>query len=196
MIFVTIYAVGIWVVAWRWRRRWQGFAATASQHFYGQTLKWKQADGDNPPSSQDQDYLEKNGPFQPVIYIARKTHATYFRSGAFKTHLGTSNAGSQYETPSLLSPTDINEQGGPIYNPMSNQLISLYNPAIYNYWKGLWGKKGTPNPLVPQPFLNGPPSPFFRGPGEKMSSDIIIQIDPEDFHNAYIKPTQSQITIP
>ena len=27
MIFVTIYAVGIWVVAWRWRRRWQGFAA-------------------------------------------------------------------------------------------------------------------------------------------------------------------------
>ena len=173
------------------------FAVTASQHFYGQTLKWKEEDGDNSPAFPNQDYVEKSGAFRPVVYVAARSHATYLRAGEFETPVATdtSNAGWAYMFPPN-HPMDRARGNGSIFNPDSAEL-SLLSPAIFNFWSGYWGESPNPlQPLVQLTFGPGPPSAAFRGPGEQSSSTIIIQSNPKEFHNAYIKSSQSSISIP
>lgn len=167
------------------------FAVTASQHFYGQTLKWKQEDGDNPPASPNQDYIEKSGAFQPKVYVAAKSHATYLRAGEFETPISTdtSNAGWAYMFPPGY-PTDRARGGGSTFVPTSAQLSTLH-PPILNNWLGLWGRI----PGILDQGGNGPPSPSLRGPAEA-GGVILIQSDPTGFHNSYLKSTQQHIAIP
>jgi len=57
------------------------FAMTASQHYYGQTIRWEPKDG-----QVGEDYVEKDkqDPNRPVLYIANGAHATYFKEGKIK----------------------------------------------------------------------------------------------------------------
>ena len=142
-------------------------AVSASQHFYGQTIRWDSIG--NGPNSQDQDYVEKVG-YRPKVYIARETHATYFREGFFRTKPGTDNHGSYYNpAPNALSADD--ETGNVLYN----YTLSTFYSSMISHWKGLWG--------APLPILgDGPPSPA-RG----TTAVIDRWNDPKGFNNFYRK---------
>jgi hypothetical protein len=120
-------------------------AVTASQHYYGQTLRWDRIGVDF--SSPNQDYVSRNG-FRPDVYVAKNTHAIYFRPGDFAITPNLSGlttdcqiVGIQYEIcTSGCDQTEVNqtESGLPI-----NPLESLLNRRINN-WPGRWG--WVPNP--------------------------------------------------
>jgi Fibronectin type III domain len=112
-----------------WLEPWAG---TASQHYYGQTLKWKAAPGDAAPPSQAQDYIEKNG-FRPVIYVARGAHATYFRSGTFITKSDANpNTQHQYQVPGNNT-TDVTT---PALGPHNYELREIeQDDSLVAYWK-------------------------------------------------------------
>ena len=168
------------------------FAGTGSQHFYGQTLKWD--DTGNSPSSQNQDYLERVG-FQPVIYVADRSHAIYFRKGRFKVGTGpVTNPQFQYDTPApswtILDPVDsvadITGDATTI-DPVGSHLQYIRNPDnnddMIDRWTGRWG--------YPFEVLNGqfaPSSPSFRGPVEKGGS--LTYRNAKSFHNSYLKTSQ------
>ena len=196
------------------------FAATASQHFYGQTLKWEEASGDHPPTSQNQDYLEKSGAFQPVVYVGRKSHATYFRAGSFTAVGGSpSNPQFQYGSPDIFGFDSVD--GATTFPIANSDLRWLKEQSLVNQWAGRWGRTIKPLPIALFPstdnafppdepgldldpdsptFLfgtNSPPSPAFRGPlnaGE--GSFLLIENDPKGFHNAFLKATQGTLAIP
>lgn len=189
------------------------FAATASQHFYGQTLKWKQEDGDNPPTSQNQDYIEKSGAFQPVIYVASKGHATYFRAGEFSAVGGSpSNPQFQYASPDLFGFDSVD--GVTTYPIVNNDLRWLMDQFLVNQWAGRWGKTIRPPGNIISPNTNnafppdetavfnlqqqnhGPSSPAFRGPLNAGTGNLLlIEQDPKGFHNAFLKANQSTFHI-
>lgn len=119
------------------KSKWyEPFAVTCSQHYYGQTLKWKAEVGDSPPSSQNQDHVEKTGT-QPVLYVALKSHAIYFRAGEFKTKSG-APVGSQhqYEVPTTLDiSTDITGAAATLV-PDTSDLVYINKDPIINNWGG------------------------------------------------------------
>jgi len=154
------------------------------------TSRWRQ-----PPivTESNQDYLDKSDPFQPLIYVAKNTHATYFRAGSFIAHLGIANTQSQYSIPpsGTSLATDRANGLGTIYTATSTDLVALKQPAVLNTWRGLWGEMKDPDIRVipPNVPLSGPPSPSFRGPVEKGGVGIQTA-GPKEFHNAYLKITQ------
>jgi len=175
------------------KSKWyEPFAVTCSQHYYGQTLKWKAETGDNAPSSQDQDYVEKSGE-QPVLYVAIKSHALHLRSGKFKTVTGTPvGSQHQYQVPTSTDiPTDITGSAATRL-PDSSHLIYIKKDPIINEWNGKWGAVNQPASIPV--FGNGPSSPKYRGPSE-VGGSLTIQSDPKGFHNSYMKTGQS-ISIP
>ena len=164
-----------WIVPW---------AATAMQHYYGQTLKWRQDPEDNLPTSQDQDYIEKSG-YQPVMYIAHLSHAFYFRDGEFEAWPGSHpNPQFQYH-PATYNLYADKTPAASVINISSSDFISLKgNPAI-NKWEGYWGDQ---HPLSGIIIANGqgPPSPWYRGEAEREGTNIAQQ-DPKGFHNSFLK---------
>ncbi len=172
----------------REKKKWyEPLGATCSQHYYGQTLKWQATVGDNPPTSQNQDYVEKSFE-RPVLYIALKSHAVYFREGEFRTATGTP-VGSQvqYETPGGLS-TD-RTGGYTTYSPPTQSLVYLKKRAIINDWWGKWGAVPPPDQVLPAGA--GPASPRFRGSAEVSVDGMVIQSSPVRFHNSYLKTGQN-----
>jgi len=156
-------------------RELQPFAITASQHYYGQTIRWDSNGFDNGPASQDQDYVGKSG-YQPKIYIALNSHATYFRSGWIHvsgTPFDTSNHGEQYTDSPRSGPDD--ECGESLYS----YVLYDFDDEMIPYWKGRWGEERW---TVPGSTCDdGPRSPRYRNTEKNMWTD------PKGFNNYYLK---------
>jgi len=153
-------------------------AVTASQHYYGQTIRW--AEIGNGPGSQDQDYVGKwpSENLRPIVYVALNSHATYFRGGYFRvssTPGDTSNHGLQYETAPLPWPIRDDATEWIVYN----YVLYEFDHEMIPYWHGNWGEEL----WVPGSSDNGPPSPKYRNTAK------IMWTDPKGFHNYYLKLT-------
>ena len=171
------------------------FALTASQHYYGQTLKWEQTADIGVPGSyvNNQDYPERSDIDHPILYIAKNSHAIFFKNGEF-TATGTPNinTGFQYEA---VNPLIKDTTGSTTtINPDSSQMIFLEEVPIVNNWNGFWGLINSPGTVIP-PHGDGPPSPSKRGPAEQ-GAGVTIQINPKGFHNSFLKTTQGSLSIP
>ena len=154
----------------------QPIAITASQHYYGQTIRW--AEIGNGPSSQDQDYVGKSGSgHRPKVCVALRSHATYFRQGYFKVATGGANHGYQYDAAPNPWPTKDDATGGSSYS----YTLRIFHNSMISHWHGNWGQDGVP--LLPHD--DGPPSPAHR---EVHSSPSINMWDePKEFNNYYRK---------
>lgn len=123
--------------------------ATASQHFYGQTLLW--------------DIVEKSNKYNPVIYIAAGSHATYFSSGDFDTRLLGLYLGfvtpNDWTTPTKKKPDQYTLQP---FEPFG------VTPSWW-LWGGHWGIQ-----------FSSPPSPKYT-----QRDTIIIFDDPNGFYNKF-----------
>ena len=154
----------------------QPIAVTASQHYYGQTIRWDSNGFDNGPSSVDQDYVGKSG-HQPKVYIARNAHATYFRQGEIGVSTWppctTANHGAQY-----------NPTAGTMDEAASNPYhytLAIFHDNMLSHWYGLWGAErwGVPPPYAFSD--DGPPSPRYR------ETAVELWNHPKEFHNYYLK---------
>jgi hypothetical protein len=161
----------------------QPFAATASQHYYGQTLKWKADSDDIGPAFQDQDYIEKSGD-RPVIYVAKGTHATYFRSGDFYTTPG-ENPQTQHQYESIPPDRLTHYTYDTTLPPSTAYQFELreieQDDRLVRYWRGRWGKAG---------FEDGPVSPEYRSTGSLPTSIFLLR-QPSLFHNTFLKTEQA-----
>lgn len=151
------------------------FAATASQHFYGQTLLWNKEQ--NGPETLDQDYVAHDNNGQRVkIYIAENAHAVYFRAGEISGALrGGAGTQIQYDSTSIFSDR--------ISNPrrITPTLLPLSPSWLYR-WKGIWGQTNVSSFAS----FKGSESPEFRynDIGSLNSSEkIFIATEPAKFHN-------------
>ncbi|MFW6114585.1 MAG: hypothetical protein ACOC7K_02495, partial [bacterium] len=181
---------------------------TASQHYYAQTLRWDQKG--NGPAHQNQDHVERQGD-QPVVYVAKGSHATYFRAGCFNTTTSPSGRDPkgnfvQYTEPAASPWGMVDVTGKQIELAVKTKHLEHVNEysmakchsGIVNTWQGYWGWKNHPGIIVLGGALplsgtgDGSVSPRWRGPGQMKGSDIIIQENPKRFHNDYVKPTQRE----
>jgi len=147
------------------------FTVTASQHYYGQTIRWDEIG--NGPSSQGQDYVGKSV-HRPYIHVAVDSHATYFRNGYFRCPLtgGSSNHGLQYvDAPNAFPILDANTGS----NYYSYDMRTFHNSMISS-WYGRWGEDAW---ILGSG--DGPRSPWFR-----QTAKWIWQ-DPKGFNNYYTK---------
>ena len=150
----------------------QPIAVTASQHYYGQTIRW--AETGNGPASQNQDYVGKSADgLQPKVYIATNSHATYFRQGSFRFPALSSgqNHGEQYLSPDP-SGNDVTGSSALDYE------LRIFNNSIISDWQGKWGeiRVGIAD--------DGPRSPSYRN-----DTSIYMWTHPKDFNNFYRKLT-------
>ena len=144
-------------------------AITASQHYYGQTIRW--AENGNDPNSQDQDYVGKSG-HQPKVYIALNSHATYFRQGYFRCSMvpgDTSNHGLQY----LSAPNDWPIKDDKTGNNLYDYNLRIFHDPMISHWQGYWGKYET--------LTHGPESPKYR------ETAVNMWDSPKSFNNYYLK---------
>jgi len=129
----------------------------------------------NGSDSQDQDYVGKSV-HRPRVYVARETHATYFRDGDFRCSWSpgtTENHGYQYEEAPTIPYLD-DETGSESYS----YTLSIFTNSMISYWEGLWGAD-----LII--FGDGPPSPKYRY--VKSDPYIYIWTNPKGFNNYYRK---------
>jgi hypothetical protein len=140
--------------------------------------------------------MEKDGD-RPVIYIALKAHATYFRSGNIRVATGEGIPGTQVQYQAVNLGTDI-------YDMTNRQIKYEYTlihlrgeredeNSLVETWEGRWGDDETD-----QVFCDEPHSPLFRGTGtdENDENFIYLLTEPAEFHNAYLKDTQECLRIP
>jgi hypothetical protein len=156
-------------------------AATASQHYYGQTLAWRI--DKNGPEGLAQEYVgtEDNGN-RVKIYIAENSHATYFREGNLKTDSEKCGTQIQYEA----------AIGSSYQDKISKTLneVKEYDLIPLNYqekrgigdWPGKWGKDGWTSYSI------APAGPFLRqadipATSTSPSGKLTLQSDPKTFHN-------------
>ena len=156
-------------------RELQPIAITGSQHYYGQTIRWDSNGFDNGPFSQDQDYVGKdpNGE-RPKVYIARESHATYFRDGDFRVPWEpgcTDNHGYQYAQAPTLPYLD-DETGSQCYD----YTLCVFSNSMISHWQGRWGQ----DPWTVESGY-GARSPHDRSTAENMWTE------PKSFNNYYLK---------
>jgi len=151
------------------------FAATASQHFYGQTLAWR-LDNNRDSTVSGQRYVNTSGIGNRVkIYIAENAHATYFRDEDIDADIN-AGAGTQIQyDPDLDNFYDKISGTKPIED-YGLLLLNDYgdNDGIYD-WEGRWGEKEL---LIP--VLRGPSN---RTVDDDNETSFIIGSDPVRFHN-------------
>ena len=152
------------------------FAATASQHYYGQTLLWDR--NHNGPVIIDQSYVQHyNNGDRVVIYIAENSHATYFRGGTIDSDIY-AGCGTQiqYGGAGVVGYDRIVPENSPI----GYEQRSLSTTRIRN-WSGEWGQERMLGGVVRRA---GPPSPDLRTAQiEDDDSLLMIARDPVEFHN-------------
>jgi len=178
------------------------FAATASQHHWGQTIPWKPKEPSwfdfLSPQVMGVDYLEKEGQ-RPVIYIAEGSHATYFLSSdeirtEWDGRLGTDIMyRSSWEIVPVLGEgvigifKEVMKSWDSTANPQPMHrytLIPLEEEKAFNLFESRWG-------AVPLDSLfstrSGPFGPPLRANHKKTGENLIIKDHPVEFHNLCIK---------
>lgn len=166
------------------------FAATASRHYYGQTILW---DRKIPHQGKtDQDYVtHKDNGNRVNLYIAENSHATYFRSGIIDSGIF-AGAGTQVQYNSLAGSGF--DRITPDSSPTETALQALTTSNLF-IWNGRWGQTYTFT-LVGIPLIEfeGPSSPRNRFNGINTydsTQQIIMARDPIKFHDKNIKETLS-----
>jgi YD repeat-containing protein len=200
----------------------QPFSMTASQHFYGQTLRWNSHVTTGHDNVVGFHYPEKvAGGLRPIVYVARNAHAMYFREGLFNTSFNpTGDRNIQNDVTIGLSWLFRDRTGrGKDYNASSAQILSMWEgeAKTVNDTKRLgWGTYGgrTAGDKYAHTDANGPPST--RGPGEDANTrgdfgfsffyggqfhtvnlspiphGLLIQSSPVEFNNRYVIPGQGE----
>lgn len=167
------------------KRKWfLPHAATASQHFYGQTLAWRSdcslaADSGDcmNPLVVDQRYVEtQDNGNRVVVYIAENSHGTYFRSGQIASEDGDLGTQVQYH------------QVGTFYDQISGDLRPT-DPGLFPLqpksgmgiydWNGKWG--GT------IPGLSKLAGPMHREARLESGAKLNMDGSPVEFHDVCTK---------
>jgi hypothetical protein len=183
----------------------QPYAATASQHYYGQTLAWRVDPPTDSYDTIDQTHVEPDGqqPYRPRVYVASNGHATYFRDGQIDSDIFTGCPTSvQYSTPAEGYDA-ISSENQAVYRNVG--LVGLSGSRLFK-WSGSGGKLdkarwGETYSLTGAGFKTfpGPASPKFRYVGmgdEAKNADnfVLMAQQPQDFHNQCLSKTvQGQI---
>ncbi len=161
------------------------YAATASQHYHGQTLAWRLDRSEEPdPENYDQDYVSTTEDGQRIhIYVAEDAHATYFRPGAIMSPTE-SAVGTQYQYLRKKEVDDVAKAWDFISAPKNIfmykllPLEALEGKGLYD-WFGKWGE---PDPSG----LSGPnvESPNARHVNDTTHKDGHFKMDaaPARFH--------------
>lgn len=144
-------------------------AATASQHYYGQTLAWRI--NRNGPEILDQEYVGTEDDGNRVrIFIAENAHATYFREGDIATWYATCGTDIQYiDTARRWVVDKIQAPLSPIVNYEIIPLNYKSQRGIGD-WPGLWGEDDAPR------------GPFLRE-ANTATGTLNLQNNPGQFHN-------------
>ena len=144
-------------------------AVTASQHYYGQNIRW--ASEGNGPGSLDQDYVGKSSD-RPQVYVALRAHATYFRAATINVDSwppgSKANSGCQYDDGWSLK-KDVTGSSACSYE------LRSFHDSMISHWEGKWGKDQW------SPGADGPRSPKYRATAVNMWDN------PKGFNNYYRK---------
>ncbi len=166
----------------RWLLPW---AATASQHYYGQTLAWRLDKQGGPTGTlagltkENQRYVLHSTatPERIKLYISENAHATYFQPGSINCNIfakcGTS---VQYDDPDFWD--GAYDRCTPLTDDIDIKLFPLFldgGKGIWD-WAGKWGTKSGAGPAVP--------SPVFRHVDLADGAPLIISGNEKDFSNA------------
>ena len=177
-----------WVRYYNHKALWfQPFSATASQHYYGQTLPWLMHDGSEAALPQTQIHVQHDDENEHFsIFVAEGTHATYFRRGRFNVEradtLRTMGTQVQYTT---VGGTDFSYEDA---QDSALAIASWIRPDNdIETWMGLWGFKST---VAGAPFgmedRDGPPGinrRFAVGPPPGLAR-LLLRPEPRQFNNA------------
>ena len=152
-----------WILPW---------AATASQHYYGQTLAWRIDHPNAPTSVSGQRYVEtaENDPNRIRIYIAENSHATYFRDGDINTPESSSTGvGTQVQyMPVFLAFDRIS--GAELLDDSDLLPLEKKNQTGIYDWPGKWGGDQLPGPL-------------YRESKDEDGPSFRMDMNPVAFHN-------------
>ncbi|MCH7226657.1 hypothetical protein [Haloferula sp. A504] len=176
------------------------YSATASQHYYGQTLAWDSEDGSLPPNPQEIDHVPHDGNGRPFIYVADGTHATYFAPGGPEPayHLATDLVND--ELPPYLgtqiqykNPWDGLGYIGPVERtsrPYERSYQLQPMPEWFEKWQGRWGRRessvGDPFDPFERDGPHGPPHRnAYQAPPSSGAEPIPVNLreEPVRFHN-------------
>jgi hypothetical protein len=166
------------------------FGATASQHYYAQTLKWDLHDGSSPANAHSQEHVEHVNN-RLAIYVALGAHATYFAGDAnievpdVNGHLGTQQ---QYD-PNPEGAYDISAPAVEI----DYELVHV-DDILLGTFNGRWGYLLNGNP---DSFSNGPSGPPHRSAHTASGNVVNLRNQPRTLHNLSRKTSQiTEMEIP
>ncbi len=165
------------------KAKWvEPFAATASQHYYGQTLLWDRTENEWALRSEQKYVRHTDSGNRVLIYIAENSHATYFRLGEISTPESVKGCGIQEQYEYLSVAYDYI---GPGNSPLNFGLVWLAQSNIYHWAdreEGLWGQ--TIHHWTIGKYGHGQPSPHFRfGLNDKNEHDQVwLAREPVRFH--------------
>jgi hypothetical protein len=153
-------------------------AATASQHYYGQTLAWRI--DNNGPEIIPQKYVSTYDNGNRVLaYIAINGHATYFRMGEFDAAVTNNDSccGTQIQYDPVYAYFDkfnatLNKITEPALIPLNKQ-----SERDIADWPGYWGQSGW------EPGTQGPNGPFKRAAKAKGGGYLNLNSEPMRFHD-------------
>jgi len=168
------------------------FAATASQHYYAQTLKWDLINGDAAANAHSQEHVEHINS-RLVVFIAEGAHATYFVSDPdvgvpdFDGFLGTQG---QYAP----SPQGAYDKTSPSSTLPSYQLKHVDTTQVGSFL-GHWGYY---NPNDTGMWSNnGPAGTPFRAAKISGGGLVNLRTQPKTLHNLSRKTSQfTEMAIP
>ena len=174
------------------KAKWlEPFAATASQHYYGQTILWnRNSNGPATALTWNQNYVSHVTHGNRVnLYIAENAHAVYFRPGIIDSDIF-AGCGTQVQYDS--NPENGYDWISPNYVTFIPTYFPISGSNIFE-WPGHWGQTYNGYPWD----FHGPPSCSFRsaGIGDWDSDDpsrVPLTRDPILFHDLCRKTSLQQ----
>jgi hypothetical protein len=155
-------------------------AATASQHYYGQTLSWRI--NQNGPEILAQTHVgtEDNGN-RVKIYIAENSHATQFRKGEIDAAIreAPSYCGTQIQYDPATYFYDCVTDTMKDYDDMQLIPLNYKDGKGIGDWPGSWGGEGG---ILPG--SEGPAGPFRRHARDMHGNIFNLNNNPVQFHNS------------
>jgi hypothetical protein len=162
----------------KFKEKWmQPFGATASQHYYGQTLGWNLKDG-SINSATSISTVGHDGRGRPHVYAAQGTHATYFAPARYKAALESLGTEIQWE----VAVAALSFEEAVTGHAIAYTLIPC--PDFFLQWQGRWGRIGSPEASS---YLDGPPGPLTRSAKYENGTSLNLWKRPIEFHNACIR---------